>query len=40
MDLSTLRYAKSHEWAKRDGDVTASSHWRELRPFTIDLRAG
>ena len=21
MDLSTLRYAKSHEWAKRDGDV-------------------
>ena len=21
MDLSALRYAKSHEWAKRDGDV-------------------
>jgi glycine cleavage system H protein len=21
MDLSTLRYAPSHEWAKRDGDV-------------------
>jgi uncharacterized protein (DUF2126 family) len=23
----------------RDGDVTAASRWRELRPFTIDLRA-
>jgi uncharacterized protein (DUF2126 family) len=23
----------------RDGDATAGSHWRELRPFTIDLRA-
>lgn len=22
----------------RDGDVTATSHWREHRPFTIDLR--
>jgi len=24
----------------RDGELTCASHWRELRPFTIDLRAG
>ena len=22
----------------RDGDITATAHWREHRPFTIDLR--
>jgi uncharacterized protein (DUF2126 family) len=26
--------------ATRDGDVTAPAHWREQRPFTIDLRRG